>query len=67
MKIEVLYSEAANLYGDLFNIKYLEQTIPDLTVYYTGLNDRPKFADEKIDLIYMGPMMERFQEVIIKN
>lgn len=67
MKIEVLYSEAANLYGDLFNIKYLEQTIPDLTVYYTGLNDRPKFTDEKIDLIYMGPMMERFQEVIIKK
>lgn len=67
MKIEVLYSEVANLYGDLFNIKYLEQTFPDLTVYYTGLNDRPRFADEKIDLIYMGPMMERFQEVVIEK
>ena len=67
MKIEVLYSEVANLYGDLFNIHYLEKTIPNVTVYYTGLNDKPKFADEKIDLIYMGPMMERFQEVIINK
>ena len=67
MKIEVLYSEVANLYGDLFNIHYLEKTIPNLTVYYTSLNDKPKFVEHKIDLIYMGPMMERFQEVIINK
>lgn len=67
MKIEVLYNDVANLYGDLFNIHYLEKTIPNVKVYYTGLNDKPKFIDEKIDLIYMGPMMERFQEVIIRK
>lgn len=67
MKIEVLYSEAANLYGDLFNIKYLEQTLPEAQVIYTGLNDTPAFVSEKVDLIYMGPMMERFQEVIIEK
>lgn len=67
MKIEVLYSEAANLYGDLFNIKYLEQTLPDAQVIYTGLNDTPAFVSEKVDLIYMGPMMERFQQVIIEK
>ena len=33
MKIEVIYSEVANLYGDLFNIHYLEKTIPNVTVY----------------------------------
>ena len=32
MKIEVLYSEVANLYGDLFNIKYLEKTLADATI-----------------------------------
>lgn len=67
MKIEVLYPDVANLYGDLFNIHYLEKIIPNLIVYYTKLNDKPRFVDEKIDLIYMGPMMERFQEVIINK
>lgn len=67
MKIEVLYPEIANLYGDLFNIKYLEQTIPNLKVYYTNLNETPHFVNEKIDFIYMGPMMEKYQEVVIKK
>ncbi len=67
MKIEVLYSEAANLYGDLFNIKYLEQTLPEAQVICTCLNDTPAFVREKVDLIYMGPMMERFQEVVIEK
>lgn len=67
MKIEVLYSEVANLYGDLFNIKYLEKTLPDATIYYSSLNDIPHFVDEDIDLIYMGPMMERYQEKVIEK
>lgn len=67
MKIEVLYSEVANLYGDLYNIKYLEDTIKDVTVYYTSLNETPKFVSEDIDIIYMGPMMERYQEIIINK
>ena len=58
MKIEVLYPEIANLYGDLFNIYYLEKTIPNLKIYYTHLNETPHFVNEKIDLIYMGSMME---------
>ena len=37
MKIEVLYPEIANLYGDLFNIKYLEPFLipssPDSSMY----------------------------------
>lgn len=67
MKIEVLYSEVANLYGDLFNIKYLEKALPDAKIYYTNLNDKPQFVDQDIDLIYMGPMMERYQEKVIEK
>lgn len=67
MKIEVLYSEVANLYGDIYNIHYLEKCLPDTTVYYTSLNDKPKFTKEKIDLIYMGPMMEKHQEIVIEK
>lgn len=67
MKIEVLYSEVANLYGDLFNIKFLEENLNNAKIYYTSLDEKPRFVSEKIDLIYMGPMMERYQEVIINK
>lgn len=67
MKIEVLYPEIANLYGDLFNIYYLDKTIPNLKIYYTNLNETPRFVSEKIDFIYMGSMMEKYQEVVIKK
>ncbi len=67
MKIEVLYSELANLYGDLFNIYYLEKTLKDVKIYYTSINDEPHFINENIDLVYMGPMMERYQEVVINR
>ena len=65
MKIEVLYGELANLYGDLFNIRFLEQSLDNVTIYYTGINEKPHFTYENIDLIYMGPMMERYQEIVI--
>lgn len=65
MKIEVLYGELANLYGDLFNIHFLEKSLDNVEVYYTGINDKPRFVDSDIDLIYMGPMMERYQEIVI--
>lgn len=39
MKIEVLYGELANLYGDLFNIRFLEQSLDNVTIYYTGINE----------------------------
>ena len=32
MKIEILYPEIANLFGDLANIKYMMASIPDCKI-----------------------------------
>ncbi len=64
MKIEVLYSEVANLFGDMANIRYLEK-FNKFKFIYTSLNDKPKFISEKIDLVYLGPMSEHSQELVI--
>ena len=66
MKIEVLYPEICNLYGDLFNIKYLKDCIPDAEIINTELNDEPLFAREMPDLIYMGTTTERGQVLAIQ-
>lgn len=67
MKIEVLYSEVANLYGDLYNINYLAKCLPNVKVHYTNLNVTPLFVNHKVDLIYMGPMMENHQKIVIEK
>lgn len=64
MKIEVLYSEVGNLFGDLYNIEYLKKFV-DCKVFYTDLNAEPKFVKEKIDLIYLGPMTEKQQDIAV--
>ena len=64
MKIEVLYPEICNLYGDLFNVKYLEQ-ITNSEVIYTSLTDIPSFVNDDVDMIYMAPMTEIAQKIVI--
>lgn len=64
MKIEVLYPEIANLYGDLMNVEFLRQSGAE--VVNTGLKQTPKFISEKIDLVYMGAMTERSQEIAVR-
>ena len=58
MKIEVLYPEICNLYGDLANIRYLKESIPDATIIETSLKSVPEFVSSKVDLIYMGTTTE---------
>ena len=67
IKIEILYPEVCNLYGDLFNMNYLEQTLPDAVIYRTSLNAPPRFLSEDINFIYMGPCPEKEQELIIRK
>lgn len=67
IKIEVLFSEVCNLYGDLFNIKYLQKSIKEVECVYTSLTDEPKFVAEDVDLIYMAPMTEKTQEIVIQK
>lgn len=64
MTIEVLYPNVCNLYGDAMNGEYLRRALPDAEFVNTFLKDRPRFADENVDLIYMGSMTESGQEMV---
>ena len=66
MKIEVLYPEIANLYGDLANVTYLARSCPEIEVVETHLADEPLFVSEKPDLIYMGTMTESAQLLVVE-
>ena len=66
-KIEVLYPETCNLFGDMFNIKLLEQSIKDVEIINTNFTDEPAFVTQNVDMIYLAPMTERTQEEVIKK
>ena len=67
IKIEVLFHEVCNLYGETFNIKYLEKCIDDVETIKTALTDTPRFVSEDVNMIYMAPMPESIQELAIKK
>lgn len=67
MKIEVLYPELTNIYGDLGNIQYLQKVASNVEIIYTSINEEPKFIKDKIDMVYLGSMPEVHQELIIKK
>ena len=49
----------------MYNIKYLQETTDEIEVIKTSLTEKPKFLDEKIDMVYMAPMTEKSQELVI--
>ena len=63
MRIEVLFPEICNLYGDLFNVEFLKRSCPEIEIINTSLKSEPLFATEKPDMIYMGSTTERGQEL----
>ena len=68
MKIEILYPEIANLFGDLANIKYIKASIPDCKVIGTDLNTKPAFLRTgDVDLVYMGTMTENNQLIAMDH
>ena len=67
IKIEYLFPEVTNLYGDTFNIKYLKNCLKEAVVYETALIDEPRFVKEDVDMIYMGSMSEKSQELVIEK
>lgn len=67
MKIEVLFPEIANLYGDLMNVKYLEDCIPDAEIIRTSLQMKPRFTEEEVDLVYMGTTTEQGQLLALEK
>ena len=68
--IEVLYPEYNNLYGDRGNAEYLKKKLT-LAGYYveifeTSLFDEPKFINEKVDILLLGPCQEKHQLIEIE-
>ena len=67
MKIEILFPEFCNLFGDTYNMIYLEKTLPQAEFIRTPIGGTVRFTEEKIDLVYMGPMTERMQARVIER
>ncbi|NLP27148.1 MAG: hypothetical protein GX365_07365 [Clostridiales bacterium] len=67
MKIEILFPEFCNLFGDIGNIKYLKECLPNEQFIETSFQSEPAFVSENIDFIYMGAMTERIQEKVISK
>ena len=65
MKIEILFPEFCNLFGDMYNMKYLKMCIPDAEFIETALEEEPAFVKENVNFIYLGPMTENTQEKVI--
>lgn len=65
--IETLFGEFANLFGELQNVHYLQESIEDCRVVNTSLGETPAFASGHVDLVYMGAMTEGQQELVIDS
>ena len=63
MKIEVLFPELCNLFGDSMNIEYLRRAIPEADFIHTPLKANPAFADGDVRLVHMGSMTEGGQSL----
>lgn len=62
MKLEYLYPEIGNLYGDSANMRYLRACLPEAEYADTPLGAEPQFVkDESVGFLYLGPMTERTQ------
>lgn len=66
MRIEVLYPEICNLYGDAMNAEYLRRALPEADFIKTTIKDVPAFTDGGVDLVYMGSMTESGQSLAAK-
>lgn len=67
MRIEILFPEACNLFGDMSNMRYLKKCLPEAEFLETPLDQKPLFLSEPAELVYLGPMTERTQERVIQK
>jgi len=67
MKIEILFPEFCNLYGDISNMAYLKKCLPNEEYIETAIDEEPTFITTDVDFIYLGAMTENMQEKVIKK
>ena len=66
-KIELLFPELCNIYGESYNVEYLKRSNPEeIEVIDTNHKQQPAFVTEDVDMIYLGCTTERKQEQIIE-
>ncbi len=65
MKIEVLFGEVCNLYGDPQNAVYLAKALPNAEFFHTTLDSEPYFVSSRPDMIIIGSMSDAIQERVI--
>lgn len=63
MRIEVLYPEICNLFGELMNPEYLARSC-GAELVRTSLREKPRFVTGDIALVYMGYTTERGEEIV---
>lgn len=59
MKVEILFPEVCNLYGDLQNVYYLRRCCGEVEIVETDLHTAPRFLTEDVALVYMGSTTEQ--------
>lgn len=67
MKIEILYSDVCNLYADLENIYFLKKVYDNVTIVETKLNEKPKFINNDIDMVYIGSCSFAKTKIVIEK
>ena len=50
MRIEILFPEACNLFGDMSNMRYLKKCLPEAEFLETPLDQEPLFLSEPAEL-----------------
>lgn len=65
MRIEILYPDIANLYGEKGHMDFFSKIFPKAEIVETHITEEPRFINENIDLVYLGTMAEKYQEQII--
>ena len=67
MKIEILFPECCNLFGDYGNVLLLKACLPNAEFIETALYETPQFVKDPVDLVYLGSMSEHTQEKVIEK
>ena len=65
-KIEFLFPELCNIYGESYNVEYLKRCNKNIKVIETNHKEEPTFVKKEVDMIYLGCTSEQKQEQIIE-
>lgn len=67
MRAEVLFGEVASLFRDDFNMRYLQMCVPGSELVYTDLFAEPRFVTEDVDVVYLGPMRDKHEGLVVSQ